>query len=63
MVIDNETFYSYRQKDKEIKIAIRLLIDNNYKVIDLENQLIHSGNVDKRTYSRVAKQNRVYINK
>ena len=44
---------------------MRLLIKHRYKIIDLENQLIHSGNIDRprerSNYKRVAKHERVYL--
>jgi len=60
MVIINEIFESYRDDVKKINSAIKLLIKHQYKIIDTENQLIHSGNVDRE---RVPKQNKVYLNK
>jgi len=53
---------------------MRLLVKHRYKIIDLENQLIHSGNIDKARsraiqgqesqrarYDRVPKHSRVYL--
>ena len=65
MVIYNETFESYREEVERIDSAMRLLIKHRYKIIDLENQLIHSGNIDspreRSNYKRVAKHERVYL--
>lgn len=67
MVIDNEIFESYRQEVHRIDDAMRLLVSYKYKIIDLENQLIDSSNIDKHTervrYNRVSKHKRVYLNK
>jgi hypothetical protein len=70
MVINNEIFDSYRDEVKKIHSAIRLLVKHRYKIIDLENQLIHSGNVERpkervkgyADYGVVPKHNRVYLN-
>jgi len=66
MVIHNEIFDSYRLEVDEINQAIRLLVRHQYKIIDTENQLIHSGNVDKSrervTFRSMPKQKRVYLN-
>ncbi len=65
MVISNEIFESYRQEVKRIDNAMRLLVKHKYKIIDLENQLIHSGNIDnlkaRVNYKRVPKHSRVYL--
>ena len=74
MVIFNETFESYRDEVNKIHKAMRLLVKHRYKIIDLENQLIHSGNIDKARsraiqgqepkrarYDRVPKHSRVYL--
>ena len=74
MVIFNETFESYRDEVDKIHKAMRLLVKHRYKIIDLENQLIHSGNIDKARstaslgqeskrarYDRVPKHSRVYL--
>jgi len=67
MVIHNEIFYSYRQEVHRIDDAMRLLVKYKYKIIDLENQLIDSTNIDRHTervrYNRVPKHKRVYLNK
>jgi hypothetical protein len=70
MVIHNETFESYRQKAKEIDDAMRLLVKYRYKIIDLENQLIHNENINrpnervKSTYYKyIRKQDRINNNK
>tara|TARA_R100000655_G_scaffold96369_1_gene138793 strand:+ start:307 stop:510 length:204 start_codon:yes stop_codon:yes gene_type:complete len=67
MVIDNEIFESYRQEVYRIDEAMRLLVSYKYKIIDLENQLIDSSNIDRHTervrYNRVPKHKRVYLNK
>jgi hypothetical protein len=43
------------------------LVRYKYKIIDLENQLIDSSNIDRHTervrYNRVPKHSRVYLNK
>ncbi len=66
-MIVNETFESYREEVNRIDNAMRLLIKHKYKIIDLENQLIHSGNIDnlqaRVSYKRVPKHKRVYLNK
>ena len=65
MVIENEIFESYRQEVHRIDDAMRLLVRYKYKIIDLENQLIDSSNIDRHTererYNRVPKHNRVYL--
>jgi len=67
MVISNEIFESYRQEVHKIDEAMRLLVKYKYKIIDLENQLIDSSNIDRHTervrYNRVPKHKRVYLNK
>ena len=67
MVIENEIFESYRQEVHRIDNAMRLLVSYKYKIIDLENQLIDSTNIDRHTervrYNRVPKHKRVYLNK
>ena len=67
MVISNEIFESYRQEVHKIDDAMRLLVKYKYKIIDLENQLIDSSNIDRHTervrYNRVPKHKRVYLNK
>ena len=67
MVIHNEIFDSYRQEVHKIDEAMRLLVKYKYKIIDLENQLIDSTNIDRHTervrYNRVPKHKRVYLNK
>jgi hypothetical protein len=47
MVIHNETFESYREEVNKIHKAIRLLVKHRYKIIDLDNQLIHNGNIGR----------------
>ena len=74
MPIYNEIFDSYREEVNKIHKAMRLLVKHRYKIIDLENQLIHSGNIDKARsraiqgqesqrarYDRVPKHSRVYL--
>ena len=67
MEIVNETFESYREEVNRIHAAMRLLVKYKYKIIDLENQLIDSSNIDRHTervrYNRVPKHKRVYLNK
>ena len=67
MVISNEIFESYREEVHKIDEAMRLLVKYKYKIIDLENQLIDSSNIDRHTervrYNRVPKHKRVYLNK
>jgi hypothetical protein len=67
MEIVNETFESYREEVHKIDKAMRLLVKYKYKIIDLENQLIDSSNIDRHTervrYNRVPKHKRVYLNK
>ena len=64
-MIVNETFESYREEVNRIDNAMRLLVKHKYKIIDLENQLIHSGNIDnlqaRVSYKRVQKHSRVYL--
>ena len=62
MVIYNETFESHREEVDKINKAIRLLLKHKYKIIDLQNQLIHSGNFERKN-CRVAEHNTVYTNK
>ncbi len=47
MPISNEIFESYREEVNKIHKAIRLLVKHRYKIIDLDNQLIHNGNIDR----------------
>ncbi|QDP50522.1 MAG: hypothetical protein Unbinned92contig1002_19 [Prokaryotic dsDNA virus sp.] len=65
MVIHNEIFDSYRAEVNKIDDAMRLLVKYKYKIIDLENQLIDSTNIDRHTervrYNRVPKHRRVYL--
>lgn len=74
MPIYNEIFDSYREEVDKIHNAMRLLVKHRYKIIDLENYLIHSGNIDKARsraiqgqepqkarYDRVPKHSRVYL--
>tara|TARA_B100000475_G_scaffold191583_1_gene164635 strand:+ start:567 stop:785 length:219 start_codon:yes stop_codon:yes gene_type:complete len=70
MVIHNEIFESYRQEVERIESAMRLLIKHRYKIIDLENQLIHSGNINRPSkrvkstyYKYIPKQDRINNNK
>ena len=71
MEIVNETFESYREEVNKIHDAMRLLVKYKYKIIDLENQLIDETNINRpiervkgnASYSRIAKHNRVYLNK
>ena len=67
MVIHNQIFESYREEVQKIDEAMRLLVKYKYKIIDLENQLIDSSNIDRHTervrYNRVPKHKRVYLNK
>ena len=67
MAISNEIFESYREEVHRIDEAMRLLVKYKYKIIDLENQLIDSSNIDRHTervrYNRVPKHKRVYLNK
>ena len=42
---ENQIFDHYRQQAKKINKAIELLIEHNYKVIDLENQIIDKTNI------------------
>ena len=67
MVIHNQIFESYRDEVYKIDEAMRLLVKYKYKIIDLENQLIDSSNIDRHTervrYNRVPKHKRVYLNK
>ena len=44
---ENQIFNHFREKVKEINTAIELLVKHNYKVIDLENQLIDKSNILK----------------
>ena len=76
MPIYNEIFHSYREEVDKIHNAMRLLVKHHYKIIDLENYLIHSGNIDKARsrviqgedskkarYDIVPKHSRVYLSK
>ena len=60
MEIVNETFESYREEVNRIHAAMRLLVKYKYKIIDLENQLIDSSNIDRHTKRE---HKRVYLNK
>jgi len=66
-MIVNETFESYREEVNKIHDAMKLLVKHKYKIIDLENQLIDSSNIDRHTervrYNRVPKHKREYLNK
>ena len=46
--IENETFHHYRitQQVTKIKKAIETLVSFNFKVIDLENQIIDKHNIN-----------------
>mgnify|MGYP003115860473 CR=1 FL=1 len=46
MPIHNEIFDSYRLEVNEIRKAINLLVEHKYKIIDLENRIIDSTNID-----------------
>ena len=59
MPIYNEIFDSYREEENKIHKAMRLLVKHRYKIIDLENQLIHSGNIDK---ARTRKETNIKTN-
>ena len=60
MVIENEIFESYRKEVHRIDDAMRLLVSYKYKIIDLENQLIDSSNIDRHTERE---HKRLYLNK
>jgi len=70
-MIVNETFESYREEVNRIHDDMKLLVKHKYKIIDLENQLIDDTNINRpiervkgyASYKRVAKHNRVYLNK
>ena len=61
MVIHNEIFESYREEVNKIHKAIRLLVKHRYKIIDLDNQLIHNGNIDRPIESYYGRVPRKYI--
>jgi len=42
---ENQIFNHFREKVKAINDAIELLIEHNYKIIDLENQIIDKDNI------------------
>jgi len=46
-VIEGETFDHFRTKAKRINQAIHLLVQHNYKVIDMQNNWIGKDNIDK----------------
>ena len=60
---ENQIFNHFREKVKEINAAIELLVEHNYKIIDLENQIIDKNNIqniEKRfsfDYKRTPKTN------
>ncbi len=60
---ENQIFNHFREKVKAINDAIELLIEHNYKVIDLENQITDKTNIKnlgKRfnfNYKRTPKKN------
>ena len=47
---ENQIFNHFREKVKAINDAIELLIEHNYKVIDLENQIIER--TPKKSYEK-----------
>ena len=42
---ENQIFNHFREKVKAINDSIELLIEHNYKIIDLENQIIDKDNI------------------
>ena len=60
---ENQIFNHFREKVKSINSAIELLVEHNYKIIDLENQIIDKDNmqnIEKRfsfDYKRTPKNN------
>jgi len=43
---ENQIFNHFREKVKAINNAIELLVEHNYKIIDLENQIIDKDNIE-----------------
>ena len=60
--IENETFNHFRSKVEEVKKAIETLVSYNFKVIDMENQIIDKTNIkdlemrNSFTYHRVRRK-------
>ena len=60
--IENETFSHFRDKVKEVKKAVETLVTYNFKVIDMENQIIDKTNIkdlelrNSFTYHRTRKK-------
>jgi hypothetical protein len=65
--IENETFNHFRTKVEEVKKAIETLVSYNFKVIDMENQIIDKTNIkdlemrNSFTYHRT-RNKAVYLN-
>tara|TARA_R100001460_G_scaffold56525_1_gene96202 strand:- start:4743 stop:4922 length:180 start_codon:yes stop_codon:yes gene_type:complete len=47
--IEGETFDHYRKQARKINDAIRLLVQFNYQIIDMENKFINKDNINKHT--------------
>ena len=45
--IEGETFDHFRTKSERIVQAIHLLVEHNFKVIDMQNNWIGKDNIDK----------------
>jgi|TARA_R110002096_G_scaffold18043_1_gene61987 hypothetical protein len=46
---ENQIFDHYRTKAKEINTAIELLLEHNYRVIDLQGNFLVKTNEEKKT--------------
>ena len=46
---ENQIFDHYRTKAKEINTAIELLLEHNYRVIDLEGKYLVKTDEEKKT--------------
>jgi hypothetical protein len=42
---ENQIFNHYREKAKEINLAIELLVEHNYTVVDLQGQIINKETI------------------
>ena len=50
--IENQIFDHYRTKAKEINTAIELLLEHNYRVIDLEGKYLVKTDEEKETIQK-----------
>ena len=60
---ENQIFDHYRKTADEINNSIKILVEHNYTVIDLEGQIINKDNIEKKNKpiispTRYSKRNR-----